>query len=60
MLNFLEYSCQLMLPHKIEKENPQLPLLLVYLQAKEISQLTKSGGTCNLFFIGKKFPKNRN
>jgi hypothetical protein len=29
--------------YKIEKENPQLPLLLVYLQTKEISQLTKSG-----------------
>jgi len=43
MINFLEDSCQLMLPHKIEKENPQLPLLLVCLQSKEISQLTKSG-----------------
>jgi hypothetical protein len=41
--------------YKIEKENPQLPLLLVYLQTKEISQLTKSGVHANLFFNSKFF-----
>jgi len=60
MLNLLEDSCQLMLPHKTEKENPQLPLLLVYLQTKEISQLTKSRAHAASYLLANFLPKNRN